>query len=217
MTEVIIKNKSMLEQLDSYKDEFFDNLDYRNPAYGVQSKDYNTRHPAHWASEEHLQYKLKTQDTHSGFPEEHMACPMSIIVRENPKWKDFEHKVRDGFAREIGAHSAALFNYYPPGGVVGWHNNWNAAAYQILFTWSRTGEGYFKYYDTAKKEIVTIPDVPGWQCRYYYFAAKDEPKEKHCWHAAYTDCDRLTLAYKFVGEAALPLRDNLIKELEYDE
>ena len=218
MTEVVIKNKSMLKTLDSYKDEFFARVDYKNPKYKMASKDYDRDcDPKYWSSDEHLKWKLSMQSTHTGFPEEHMACPMSNIVRQSPDFKDLETRIRDGFAREIGAHSAALLNYYPPTGSVGWHNNWNAAAYQILFTWSRTGDGYFKYYDTATKEVVTIPDVPGWQCRHYYFAGKDEPEEKHCWHAAYTDCDRLTLAYKFIGEAALALRGNLIEELESDE
>jgi hypothetical protein len=35
MTEVIIKNKSMLKILDSFKDEFFARVDYENPKYRV--------------------------------------------------------------------------------------------------------------------------------------------------------------------------------------
>ena len=44
---------------------------------------------------------------------------------------------------------------YPPGGYISWHNNANASAYNLVFTWSESGNGYFKYIDgETKKEIV---------------------------------------------------------------
>ena len=42
---------------------------------------------------------------------------------------------------------------------MGWHTNYDANAYQVLFTWSETGEGFFEYYDKQKDEIVKIEDV----------------------------------------------------------
>ena len=68
---------------------------------------------------------------------------------------------------------------------------------------------------------MTIQDVPGWQCRHYYFGPEDEP-HNHCWHSAYAGDERITLAYKFVGHGendprdaqARHLRDMLIEEIE---
>ena len=152
-----------------------------------------------------------------------MAVPISRMEKIDPDiWTPFRKRARINFTLQIGATHAALTNYYPPGGFVGWHTNWNAAAHQMIFTWSKTGEGYFKYYDNKTKEIVTIPDVPGWQCRYYYFG-KIEEVNHWCWHSAYTYCDRITLAYKFQNTSiyhrdnviAESIRDDLIEELEH--
>jgi hypothetical protein len=144
-----------------------------------------------------------------------------MAQRDPDKWKSIEYTVKKKFPEVLGVHSSALFNYYPPGGFVGWHTNWNANAYQLLFTWSRTGNGYFKYWDLEKQEIVTIQDVPGWQCRWYYFGRHDEPNH-HCWHAAYAGCDRVTLAYKVLNDRigsdtdrkAIILKDQIIEDIE---
>ena len=100
--------------------------------------------------------------------------------------------------------------------------SWSANAYQVLFTWSETGEGFFEYYDKKTDEIIKIDDVPGWQCRHYYFGAEQE-EDLHCWHAAYTECQRITLAYQFVNNGSInnpedaqarAMRDMLIEEIE---
>jgi hypothetical protein len=66
----------------------------------------------------------------------------------------------------------------------------------MLFTYSLDGNGYFNYLDNKTNEIVTIPDKKGWQCRWFYFGEKNDP-DNHCWHSAYTSCDRFTMAVKF--------------------
>jgi hypothetical protein len=147
------------------------------------------------------------------------------MVRKEPEeWEPFKQKVKFDFAKEIGAHTSALLTYYSPGGYVGWHTNWDANAYQVLFTWS-DGNGYFRYWDNKKNEIVHIPDVKGWQCRHYYFGSHKEP-ENLCWHSAYAGGERITLAYKFVNSGvanndtkdrqAKLMRDMLIEEIESD-
>jgi hypothetical protein len=148
------------------------------------------------------------------------------MVREDKEmWGGFMQKVKYDFASELGAHTSALLSYYPPGGFVGWHTNFDANAYQVLFTWSETGDGFFEYYDKKNDEIIKIPDVPGWQCRHYYFGAGHE-EDLHCWHAAYAECQRITLAYKFVNNGSVDnpedaqarqMRDMLIEEIENEE
>jgi hypothetical protein len=225
MTEVIIRNKKILAKLNSFADELFSIEGYNNPNYRMYGGEFAMTNPEYYCSNEWLHHKMNDWISHSGFPEEHYSQPMTNMARESSeKFEALKNKIRTDFTTEIGAMHAALTNYYPPGGFVGWHTNWNANCYQILFTWSKTGNGYFKYYDKQKDEIVTIQDVPGWQCRHFYFGRKDEP-DHHCWHAAYAGEDRITLAYKFTNGSlkdpmdtqARMLRDQLIEEIESEE
>ena len=227
MTEVIIRNKHILSILDSYVEEFYHLKEgYDLTEHYVFSTKKDTERGEEFCSRRYLDYKRDPAryDQHSGYPEAHWAMPVGRLAQSDPDhWLEFRDKVKYGFALEIGAHTSALLNYYPPGGFVGWHTNWNANAYQILFTWSKDGKGYFRYWDNEKQEIVEIQDRPGWQCRWYYFGHKDEP-EHHCWHSAYAETDRITLAYKFVNfrkgsiedDRAVVARDQLIKEIEME-
>lgn len=225
MTEVVIRNKNLLNRLNGFIDQFFSIEDYNNPKYRFFSSEEEVANAEYYCGREWLDYMLENWETHSGFPEQHMSQPISkMVLEDKDKFLDFRNTVKDDFTTEIGASSSALLNYYPAGGFVGWHTNWNANCYQILFTWSRTGNGYFKYYDKQKDEIVTIQDQPGWQCRHFYFGRKDEP-DHHCWHSAYAGDDRITLAYKFMNGSlknsmdvsARMLRDQLIEEIESEE
>ena len=228
MTEVVIKNKKLLKQLDQFTDIFFSIDGYDDKKYWVRDPADAVTNGELYCSDEYFHKQKALGDAHTGFPEQHFSQPVGRMAVEDPdKWRGIRDLVRMRFAETLGVHSAALFNYYPKGGHVGWHTNWNAPAYQILFTWSRTGDGYFRYHDPVKDEIVTIQDTKGWACRHYYFGAKAEP-EHHCWHAAYAGCDRITLAYKFHGgpdgmtsgkgtkkdDLAQDLRDDLIYEIE---
>ena len=221
--EVQINNKELLDTLNGFVNELRSTKGYNDPKYEFFAPADAKLNGKHYTSEEYLKIAI-AKENDSGYPEEHYSQPFSLMRQKDEKWGDLEYRVKKEFPAEIGAHSSALFNYYPPGGFVGWHTNWNANAYQILFTWSETGAGYFRYWDVNKKEVVTIPDVPGWQCRWYYFGLKNEP-EHHCWHAAYTECDRVTLAYKVYNgpegksdpqdALAQTLRDGIIEDIEY--
>lgn len=222
MTEVAIRNKDLLDTLDGFKDMFFSIPEHADQSHRTISSEQAVVDPEYFCGDDYLKTQLALGSKHSGFPEEYMSHPVSNMVKAHPEqFEEFKNRVKHQFASELGAHTSALLNYYPKGGFVGWHTNWNANAYQVLFTWSRTGDGYFKYLDSKTGEIVTIQDKPGWQCRHYYFGRDDEP-EHHCWHAAYAGCDRITLAYKFVNKhkgdpqdaMAIAMRDQLIEEIE---
>lgn len=220
MSEITIRNKKFLNTLNSISDEFFSYEDYDNPKYLARAGDINNGE--FYCSREHLMEQLQRGDEHSGYPESHMGQPITHMVQEEPdKWEPFMQKVKYQFASEIGAHTSALLTFYPAGGFVGWHTNWNAHAYQILFTYSKTGDGYFSYYDKQNDKIITHQDKKGWQARHYYFGALDEP-DHHCWHSAYAGGERITLAYKFVNKGldnpqdrgAQMMRDLLIEDIE---
>ena len=224
MTEVVIRNKELLETLDGFVDTFRSIKGYDDEKYRTWSPENARTNGIYYCNEDNLAFQKALGNKHSGYPEQHYSQPVSNMAELDPdKWKDIEGTVKRKFPAVLGAHSSALFNYYPPGGFVGWHTNWNANAYQFLFTWSETGEGFFKYFDNEKQSIVTIEDVPGWQCRWYYFGRQDEP-EHHCWHSAYAGCDRITLAYKIVNRRigcdkdrqARNLRDIIIEDIEME-
>tara|TARA_B100000497_G_C7546035_1_gene330252 strand:- start:20 stop:685 length:666 start_codon:yes stop_codon:yes gene_type:complete len=219
MSEVTIRNKELLETLNGFSDRFFAEKDYNNPDAHIYSSEEDKSNGEYFCSQEYLDECL-SRDKLVGVPDRHFAQPISKMVRVDPKWKDYMQRVKYDFASEIGAHTSALLSYYPKGGFVGWHTNYDASAYQVLFTWS-TGKGFFRYLDNETGKLVTHQDVAGWQCRHYYFGSEKE-KEHHCWHSAYAGDDRITLAYKFCGygkndprdQQARDLRDLLIEDIE---
>lgn len=222
MSEVNIRNSELLEVLNGFSDEMLSKPSYDDEKYWTFREWQDIGKGEFYCSRDYLDECL-SRDELVGPPDRYFAQPISKMVREDKEmWEGFMQKVKYDFASELGAHTSALLSYYPPGGFVGWHTNFDANAYQILFTWSETGDGYFRYYDKQKDEIVTIQDVPGWQCRHFYFGAGHE-EDLHCWHSAYAGCQRITLAYKFVNGGSVDnpedaqaraMRDLLIDEIE---
>lgn len=221
MSEVTIRNKAFLNTLDSFVEGMFERGSPNNPDHYSLAEPDDIDKGEYYCSQEYLNDCLARPEL-IGPPDRYFAQPISHMVRKDPeRWEQYMQMVKYDFAAEIGAHTSALLSYYPPGGYVGWHTNYDASAYQILFTWSKSGNGYFRYWDKQKDEIVTIQDKPGWQCRHFYFGPDDEP-HNHCWHSAYTSDERITLAYKFCGfgendprdAQARHLRDMLIEEIE---
>jgi len=226
MAEITIRNKELLATLNSFVDGMVNTEGYDDPKYHTMRDECDTTKGEYYCSKDYLDECLARTEL-VGVPDRYFASPISNMVRQDKdKWSDYMQRVKYDFAAEIGAHTSALLSYYPTGGFVGWHTNYDANAYQVLFTWSKTGDGYFKYLDNETGEIITEQDVKGWQARHYYFGAEDEP-EHHCWHAAYAGCERITLAYKFVNdggkanlcqdEMARTIRDMLIEDIESEE
>ena len=222
MAEIKIRNKELLSTLDSFVDEMFQNKTYNDPQCFTYVEKADMERGEYYCSEEYLKDCL-SRDKLIGAPDRYFATPIAKLVRAYPdQWSDYMQKVKYDFAADLGAHTSARLSYYPPGGFVGWHTNYDANAYQVLFTWSKTGDGYFRYKD-KDGTIVTEQDVSGWQSRHYYFGAEHEVSD-HCWHSAYAGCERITLAYKFVNdggkqntvkdEQARYLRDLLIEDIE---
>jgi hypothetical protein len=92
----------------------------------------------------------------------------------------------------LGAKACALKMYYPAGGFIDWHTNANAYGYNVLFTYSTTGDGAFLFQHPITKEIVELHDKPGWNMKVGMY---DKLGGYPLWHAAYTNCERLTWAY----------------------
>ena len=88
------------------------------------------------------------------------------------------HKMNDTMITELGIRRNALSALYPPNGYIGWHNNANASSYNLIFTYSATGDGYWEHVNPYTNQIERIEDVKGWQCKATYFGAYSENNPK---------------------------------------
>ena len=119
------------------------------------------------------------------------------IASEDRVSSEHKKKCRDmatTLCSYLGARNQAVNVYYPAGGFMGWHNNWNASGYNIILSHSKEGNGFFRYRDPITKEIVNMKDSPGWTCKVGYFGKGREP-DKVVYHCAGSHEPRLTLGF----------------------
>ena len=164
---------------------------------------------------------------HSGLPNDFLGINLnSQILRKHVGdfEKDFveEAQVKSDELDEelqdfLGAKICALKMYYPNGGYIDWHTNWDSPGYNVIFTYSPTGKGYWRHIDSKGSTSVTpdwsrlvhIEDKAGWHCKAGYFGKKTEV-DRLVWHSAFTHEPRLTLSY-IVAEKSI--WENLVEEL----
>ena len=217
MTELTIRNQDILDQLEYVRSTVMNaNIEQYQDAKMFRPDDAQTNGKS-YLTKEWLE-KHMGDPNHKGFPMEHYSIPVEHITDNDPKLEEIYNFSRVDFISNLGANSSAVFLYYPKGGFVGWHTNQNNSGYQFIFSYSEKGDGYFQYYDKQKQEIVKIPDVAGWNARYYHFG-KDE--SDHCWHSAYTNVPRITICVLFrwwdkphLKDQVLAMKDQLIEEIE---
>jgi hypothetical protein len=161
--------------------------------------------------ETYLKSALPTPDRY-GFPRDAWGADMMMMdPRKLPNhFHSVLKKLDDDLMTFLGARNSALKMYYPPKGFIGWHNNSNAHGYNIIMTYSKTGDGAFYHYDLKTKEIVEFKDKPGWTVKVGYFGRFSE-SEKIYWHCARTECDRLTLSYVIYDKN---IWDNMVEEIQ---
>jgi len=148
----------------------------------------------YYISDEYLQ-KIKNEG-HEGGAAYAYSYPIKPTMYKGPpeEWKEYSDTWYDINTRlmcELGVRISALAQYYPAGGYIDWHSNWNASGHNLIFTWSETGDGWFKFIDPKTKETVIIPDKVGWSLKAGYFGDGD----KEMFHSAKTNCPRITVSY----------------------
>jgi len=163
---------------------------------------------------EYLESALPTPERF-GFPRD--CYGIDMIIHHSKEREFFPtyfdpvlRKLDDDLMTFLGARNNALKMYYPPEGFIGWHNNGNAHGYNIVITYSKTGDGAFYSYDLKTKEIIEYKDKPGWNIKVGYFGKFSEP-DTVFWHSARTDCDRLTLSYIIYDKN---IWDNMIEDIQ---
>lgn len=218
MIEIDINNPELLDILNR-AENFLDPGVFK---FWRESKRELIENPEYWISDEYLYELMKVGSTHAGYPEKVVGYNLSLRAPENLRNTndpDVHNKIKIisdviySIQNHLGLRVNALAQVYTPEGFISWHNNANCPGYNVLFTWSETGDGWFKYYDTKKKEIVTLHDKKGWQCRAGYYGTYDFP-EKVFYHSAYTSCWRMTIAFVLDdSEMSTGLHEDVIEEI----
>ena len=202
MRDIKINNQNVLNILNEYKDWV-----YPKWQSGDMDRDLKMNCKEHtrdrWIADDYLERQIAKGRGHDGFPESMRVYAGTMPNKEGEtskssvEYREKGQEVNQRLMTALSAKKNTLVTCYPPGGWISWHNNANASGYNVLFSWSETGDGWFDYWDLEKKERVRIPDVPGWQCKMGYFGSYEQT-DRICWHAASTDCLRITAAYVFM-------------------
>lgn len=209
--ELELRNEALRTMFDGFRDEFFKIRDEHGVDDGVSVNMQDGYSGEYYCEEEYLM--MIQEEGHEGFPDKYNSINIPQLAREKPEvWREYLDRVKNRTAEYIGAHTSALSLFYPSGGFVGWHTNHNCSSYQLLFTWSENGDGFFRYQDPKTKEIVTLQDKPGWNVRAHYFGNEKE-QDHMLWHSAYTNCDRFSFAYKWVNDGLGSDRDEICREM----
>lgn len=155
------------------------------------------------SGENYLQHIMGKGFDHEGFPETALCCDLSQGRNNVPSHHiEEQQQVNRELISFLGARNNAVHVYYPQGGWMGWHNNWNAAGYNILLSYNMVERGgFFRYRDPITRERITLYDPEKqWTAKVGYFGPKEKPDTVvyHC--AAAPLGDRLTIAYVIPDE-----------------
>ena len=226
LKDIPIRNKDILDilnQIVEIKDmEGFEDVSY------LMGRDISDQGDE-WTGENYMNHVINVQgDQHEGFPDymhgrnfKPSGSPEETDMgfRGDANWEHKDairkkiHELNNELLTFLGCRNNALFCFYPENGFISWHNNWNAPGYNLIFTWSENGNGWFKHVDPHTKRVITHDDVPGWQLKAGYFGHHEE-KDKICYHAAKTECKRITVSFIFShADMAMNLQDDVIAEI----
>lgn len=224
MQDVPVRNRDLLTNLNRYRDFLMEDIESFQKNFHLQcQQDAKNRH--YWTGEKYLKEILEEGDGHEGFPDSVYGYELSIHRKDHefftrdahPSFRTKTNAHLSWMNRELigwlGVRNNALTCWYPPGGFIAWHNNANAPAYNLIFTWSETGDGHFQYLDPVSKEVFTMKDHSGWQCKAAYFGHYQEP-ERLFYHSASTDCWRFTVSFMMnTSTLSEELREDLIEDI----
>jgi hypothetical protein len=87
------------------------------------------------------------------------------------------------------------FLYNKDNGLMGWHTNADALYERIYFTYSETGDSFFRYYDYETDSIITSYDNKGVTIRKFNV---DLGNGKYLWHCVGSKCYRTSFGFRMV-------------------
>lgn len=194
-----IKNERVLDILEEFRYTYFEkyNVPEVNPDC-FKSHVTNQVSEDYYISDHFRDYVIGLGTNHEGAAEHSYAYkvkPKNLkdetqIDEYKVDWLTLDGKIKT----ELGLNYSALSMMYPPNGYIGWHNNADASSYNLVFTYSETGNGWFKFVDPLTGLVRELPDKKGWSLKAGYFGNYNEPEHIY-YHAAWTGCWRMTLSY----------------------
>lgn len=204
MQEITIGRVELEEKLESFY-QLFSKLVLNDPNIYPKVIEQIDKHfvgdqdPEYYVSDEYLNYMLNTLKTrHGGLPSYaklmglQEMCKIFGLVELKKAIQDLSVYL----TRNLSCKAVALVAYYPKGGIIDWHTNWDVPGQNVLFTRSDSTKSYFKYLDWKTKEIVTLNDKVGWNCRMGMYGTRKS--EDVLYHCAESFGDRLTFGLSFV-------------------
>lgn len=219
MHQIKLKQNQIIKSLSNITDIFFKQsiIDLANDKRYLR-KDPSIDSSIHPCSDEYFEKARTFPIKDYGFPRACVGVSGSAIIDYMPHFDMFEEirLAMDKFVINIGASCNALSMLYPDNGYIGWHHNGNAPGYNILFTYSIDGEGYFKYYDYSTKSFVILQDNPGWNVRVGYYPDENKYPEKIFWHCAETKQRRITIAFVVNSKSMWENLIDYISEGDFD-
>lgn len=197
MKSVKLENTRVSNILEDFKNIWWDKKEIINDIYVFPHTDFSSvlENREKYISDQYKKEIMERGNAHNGYPEQVCAWPLAQS-RDSEYFKKYSD-TNEKLQIELGTRHNALCSVYPPGGYISWHNNANASAYNIILTWSENGDGWFKYVDPNTNETITVPDVAGWQAKAFYFGSYEDDPKHLVYHAASTDCWRMTISYTF--------------------
>ena len=187
---MLVIDKPLNSELETILNDFSDRF-FKKNLFNVKingSPDTNE----YYTSIEYLSSINKTK--HIGYPE---VCYGVDLTQTNSTSIDFRDellKLDRGLNAYFNSKFCAVKMYYPENGYMGWHDNHNCPGYNILVSYNRTGQGFFRYIDPVSNEVITLNDVCGWNAKIGYFGSETE-YDKRIWHCARAYSPRLTLGF----------------------
>lgn len=216
MNEISLVNPTILQKLTDFSNWFFNEFDYKQ----LDDKQFVSESPKgpmrESITDSYLKKMVDSGRAHDGFPEVIRGHELTEYSGKQEYDPELVKRVDDlvfGMEQLLCVKRNAVALYYPADGYIGWHTNWNASGYNVLFHFSQTGEGFFEYVDPITKEHHQVHDKPGWTAKVGYFGNIEEP-DQVVYHKAETKCPRLTFAYVIPDK---DLWEMMIEDLEDSE
>jgi hypothetical protein len=202
MKSVNIKNKEILDILNEFKNIWWDKKETDLKEFHLSCEEHDRKD---YISDEYKMKIMSMGTMHDGYPEKLKGYNLKLdidapvlrtglgITQINKDYIRLNEKLQ----LVLSTKHNSLCTVYPPEGFISWHNNANASAYNLIFTWSENGDGYWKHVDPYTGKEVIVQDVPGWQCKGFYFGAYEDDPNDIVYHMATTNCWRMTVSYIF--------------------
>lgn len=209
MKFIPLKNQRLKKLLSSITDVLY-TPNYKKIIGVTKDRKDDLQPNTYGCSDEYLKKAFKLDISEYGFPRSCLGLGMKEITPQTLKIIEPISKTVDRIGLFLGTPTNALVMAYPDKGYIGWHHNGNAPGFNILMTYSEDGNGWFKYWDREKQEIVTMQDEPGWTCKVGYYPSQRNEKDKVYWHCAQTEKQRISVAWVINHR---PMWENMIDSI----